>query len=74
MTEIIQKDKLDVEMAKKFIYCNKIEKKDQMYLINKLKKYTGIFEVKYENDIYGRFKTSTDNKHSTPHDMTYVCM
>ena len=52
------------------MYINKIDKKDQIYLINKLKKYPdGIFEVKYKNDIYGRLKTSTDNKSFTPHYM-----
>jgi hypothetical protein len=66
MNEIILKEKFDVEMMKKLIYSNKIDKKDQIDLINKLKKYSdGIFEVKYKNDIFGRLKTST---------YTYVCM
>ena len=54
----------------KIIFSNKTDKKDQIYLINKLKKYPdGIFEVKYKNDIFGRLKTSTDNKHFIPHYM-----
>ena len=70
MNEIILKEKFDVEMLKKLIYSNKIDKKDQIYLIKELKKYQdGIFEVKYKNDIFGRLKTSTDNKHFTPHYM-----
>jgi len=39
MNEIVLKEKIDVEMMKKLIYSNKIDKKDQIYLINKLKKY-----------------------------------
>jgi hypothetical protein len=39
MNEIILQEKVDVEMMKKIIYCNKIDKKDQIYLINKLTKY-----------------------------------
>ena len=84
MNEIVLKEKIDVEMMKKLIYSNKIDKKDQIYLINKLKKYPDvIFEVKYKNDIFGRLKTSTDNKHFIPHYMLgtintyvwmYVCM
>ena len=70
MNEIVLKEKFDVEMMKKLIYSNKIDKKDQIYLINKLKKYPdGIFEVKYKNDTFGRLKTSTNNKHFVPHYM-----
>ena len=70
MNEIVLKEKFDVEMMKKLIYSNKIDKKDQIYLINKLKKYPdGIFEVKYQNDIFGRLKTSTNNKHFVRHYM-----
>ena len=59
MNEIVLKEKFDVEMMKKLIYSNKIDKKDQIYLINKLKKYPdGMLEVKYKNDIFGRLKTS----------------
>ena len=48
-------------MMIKLLFCNKIDKKDQIYLINKLKKYPdGTFEVKYKNDIFGRLKTSAD--------------
>ena len=44
-------------MMKKLKNCNKIDKKDKIYLINKLKKYPdGIFEVKYKKDIFGRLK------------------
>ena len=57
-------------MMIKLLFCNKIDKKDQIYLINKLKKYPdGTFEVKYKNDIFGRLKTFTDNKHFMPHYM-----
>ncbi len=75
MNEIVLKEKIDVEMMKKLIYSNKIDKKDQIYLINKLKKYPDvIFEVKYKNDIFGRLKTSTDNKHFVPHYMLGIRM
>jgi hypothetical protein len=37
MNEIVLKEKFDVEMMKKLIYCNKIDTKDQIYLIKKLK-------------------------------------
>jgi len=35
MNEIILKEKFHREMMKKLIYCNKIDKKDQICLINK---------------------------------------
>ena len=54
----------------RLIYCNKIDNQDQIYLIKNLKKYPdGIFEVKYKNDIFGRWKTSTDNKKIMPYYM-----
>ena len=57
-------------MMIKLLFCNKIDKKDQIYLINTLKKYPdGICEVKYKNDIFRRFQTSTDNKHFMSHYM-----
>jgi hypothetical protein len=33
MNEIVLKEKFDVEMMQKIIYCNKIDKNDQIHLI-----------------------------------------
>jgi hypothetical protein len=37
MNDIVLKESFDIEVMKKLIYCNKIDKKVQIYLINKLK-------------------------------------